>query len=155
MADNQPVLFRKVLGGLRPTTPAAEHLLTTMDASRSYRVAVTGIRGNTKRIALYFVCLKVATEQLSDAVDGILSVKALHRWLKRDLGLAKPIVSHRTGKVIDYDYESISFEKMSEAERAEFVTAALERLSGLIGCDVTALRDEAQAQFGDPQERAA
>ena len=151
MSDKEPILFRKVLGSLRPTTPAAEQLLTTMDTSRAYRVAVTGIHGNTKRLGLYWVCLKVATEQLSDAVDGILSVKALHRWLKRDLGLAKPIVSHRTGKLIDYDYESISFEKMSEAERAEFVTAALERLSQLVGCDVTTLRDEANAQFGEAQ----
>lgn len=148
MTDAQPILFRKAFGALRPVTPAAEALMNVLPDC-AVRVEVKGIRGNTRRLALYWVCLKVATEQLSDAVDGILTVRALHHWLKRDLGYAKPITSKRTGQVIDHDYESVAFEKMSEAERSTYITAALERLSQLIGCDVTTLRDEAVAQFGE------
>jgi hypothetical protein len=145
MSEKPPILFRRVLGALRPVTPAAEDLLRSLP-DRPVRIEAHGIRGNTARLALYWVSLKVACEHLSDVVDGILSVEALHRWLKRDLGLAKPIMGRKG--LIDYDYESIAFEKMTEAERMAFIDQALERLSGLIGCDVTQLRDESEAQFG-------
>lgn len=149
MADKEPALFRKAFGALRPVTPAAQELVDSLPADRAVRVEVTNIRGNTKRLGLYWVCLKKACEALSDAVDGILDRRALHRWLKREEGLAKPIVSRKTGEVIDYDYESISFENMPEAERAKFIDAALERISRRLGCDVTTLRSEAQAEFGE------
>lgn len=149
MADKEPELYRAAFGSLRPVTPAAEQSIKQLDPKRSYRVEIKGVKGNTRRLALYWVCLKVACEQLSDAVDGILTPRNLHHWLKRDLGLAKPIVSKRTGQTIDHDYESVAFEKMQEGERAAYIDAALERLSKLIGCDVTTLRNEAQAQFGE------
>ena len=151
MADKEPALFRKVLGSLRPVTPAADELMATIP-DKPVRIDVHGIRGNTRRLALYFVCLKVATEHLSDAVDGILSVKALHRYLKRKHGLSTPIVSRKTGEVIEWDDESISFESMKEHERAAYIDAALDTLSTWIGCDVRELRDEGEARFG---ERAA
>lgn len=149
MADKEPILFRPVFGSLRPSTHAAEDALRTLDPSRNYRVEIKGVRGNTRRIALYWCCLKVACEQLSDAVDGIMRPKNLHRWLKRDLGLATPITSKKTGEVIDYDYDSIAFENMSESERAEFIDTALEKLSHRIGCDITTLRSEGQAHLGE------
>lgn len=148
MSDNEPILFRRVFGSLRPVTPAAEEWLKALPG-RAVRIEAHNIRGNTKRLALYWVCLKKACELLSDAVDGTLNRKALHRWLKREEGLAAPIVSRKTGEVIDYDYESISFENMPEADRMKFIDAALERISRRLGCDVTQLRDEAQADFGE------
>lgn len=152
---SEPALFRNMFGALRPVTSAADELLASIPTNRPVKVEVKGIRGNTRRLALYWCCLKVATEQLSDAVDGILTVQSLHRWLKRHLGHATPIVSHKTGEVIDYDYDSLAFEKMSEAERAAYIDAALEQLSRLIGCDVTTLRSEGQAQLGDHERAAA
>jgi hypothetical protein len=149
MPDNEPALFRAVFGSLRPVTPAAEELVGSLDAKRAYRVDVKGVRGNTKRIALYFVCLKVGCEQLSDAVDGRMTPRLLHRYLKRRCGLSSPIISKKTGEVVEWDDESISFEKMSEAERSSYINDALEKLSEWIGCDVTQLRSEAQAQFGE------
>lgn len=148
MADKEPILFRKVFGSLRPVTPAAQELVESL-GNQAVRVEITNVRGNTKRLGLYWVCLKKACEALSDAVDGVLNRRALHRWLKREEGLAAPIVSRKTGEIIDYDYESISFESMPEAERAKFIDAALERISRRLGCDVTTLRDEAQADFGE------
>lgn len=148
MADNEPILFRKSFGALRPVTPAAEEMMASLP-DKLLRVEVTNVRGNTKRLALYWVCLKKACELLSDAVDGILSRKALHRWLKREAGLAKPIVSRKTGEVIDYDYESIAFENMPENERAQFIDTALERISRRLGCDVTQLRQEGEADLGE------
>jgi len=148
MADNEPILFRKSFGALRPVTPAAEEMMASLP-DKLLRVEITNIRGNTKRLGLYWICLKKACELLSDAVDGILSRKALHRWLKREEGLAKPIVSKKTGEIIDWDYESIAFENMPENERAQFIDAALERISRRLGCDVTQLRQEGEAELGE------
>ena len=148
MADKEPALFRKVLGALRPVTPAAHEMLATVP-DRPVRVEIVNIRGNTRRLGLYWVCLKVACEQLSDAVDGIMTPRLLHRYLKRKLGLSSPVISKKTGEILDYDDESIRFEAMPEAERAAYIDAALETLSKWIGCDVTSLRNEAAAQFGE------
>lgn len=145
MADKEPILFRSMLGSLRPVSAAAEEAVKA-SSGQVLRVEIKRTTGNTRRLALYWVCLRIGVEQLSDAVDGVLSVKALHRRLKRECGLAKPIVSKRTGEVIDYDYESISFEGMPENERSEYVNAAFEKLSHWIGCDVTTLTSEAKRE---------
>lgn len=149
MADKEPILFRPVFNSLRPATPAAEDVFKTLDPKKHYRIDIKGIRGNTRRLALYWVCLKVGCEHLSDAVDGMMTPRILHRFLKRKLGLSTPIISKRTGEVVEWDDESIAFENMPETERSEFINQALEKLSEWIGCDVTQLRDEAQAQFGE------
>jgi hypothetical protein len=148
MPDKQPALFRKVFGSLRPVTPAAEELLAGVP-DRAVRVEIKNIKGNTRRLALYWVSLKLGCEQLSDAVDGKMSPRILHRYLKRRCGLSSPIISKKTGEVIDWDDESIAFENMPEHERAAYIDQALEKLSEWIGCDVTQLRDEAQANFGE------
>lgn len=145
MADKEPILFRAMLGSLRPVSSAAEDVVKA-NGGNVVRVEIKRTTGNTRRLALYWVTLRIACEQLSDAVDGVLSVKALHRKLKRDLGLAKPIVSRKTGEIVDYDYESISFESMPENERSEFVNAAFDLISRWIGCDVQTLTKEAQRE---------
>jgi len=145
MADKEPILFRSMLGTLRPVTAAAEEMARSTSGT-VVRVEVKRTTGNTRRLALYWVCLRMACEQLSDAFDGVISTKSLHRWLKRDYGLAKPIVSKKTGEVIDYDYESVSFERMPENERAAFIDWAFEKLSARLGCDVTTLTREAERE---------
>jgi len=144
MADSEPLLFRCTLGTLRPVTAAAEDAVRAC-AGQTMRVEIKRTAGNVKRMALYWCVLRVATEQLSDAVDGVLSTRALHRWLKREYGLAKPIVSKKTGEVIDYDYDSVSFASMSEPDRAAFIDWTIAKLSHRLGCDVTDLRREAEA----------
>jgi hypothetical protein len=148
MPDKEPILFRRAFGALRPATPAAERLVGELP-DRAVRVEVKGIRGNTRRLALYWCCLKVACEQLSDAVGGIMSPRILHRYLKRRLGLSSPVVSKKTGEIIDWNDESVAFENMPENERADFIDQALALLSDWIGCDITTLRAEGAAQFGE------
>lgn len=148
VADKQPALFRRAFGSLRPVTPAAEELLATVP-DRAVRVEIKNIRGNTRRLALYWCCLKVACEHLSDAVDGIMSPRLLHRYLKRRLGLSSPVMSKKTGEIIEWDDESIAFENMPEGERMAYIDGALALLSDWIGCDVTDLRREGEAQFGE------
>lgn len=145
MAEKEPLLFRAMLGTLRPISGAAEEAVNAAQG-QVVRVDIKRTTGNTRRMALYWVVLRIAVEQLSDAVDGVLSTKALHRWLKREYGLAKPIVSRKTGEVIDYDYDSISFVTMPENERADFITWTIEKLSARLGCDVTTLTREAERE---------
>ena len=152
MSDREPLLFRKEFGALRPVTGAAYDALATVKPGALVRLDLHNIRGNTRRLGLYWVVLKIAAEMLSDAVDGILSRQALHRWLKRENGLAKPIVSKKTGEVIDYDYDSISFAKMDEAGRAQHLEFTLELLSRRLGCDPETLRQETGL---DDERRAA
>lgn len=145
MADKEPLLFRAMLGTLRPISAAAEEA-TRANSGNVVRVEVKRTTGNTRRLALYWVVLRIAVEQLSDAFDGVISTKALHRWLKREYGLAKPIVSKKTGEIIDYDYDSIGFANMAEHERAAFIDWTIEKLSARIGCDVTTLSNEARKE---------
>lgn len=147
MSDQPPILVRKVFGSLRPANRASEEALAAYPSDATLRVKITRASGNSRRMALYWCCLAVAVENLSDRVEGgLLTTRSLHRKLKRDLGLAKPIVAPRTGEIIDYDYESIAFDSMPEHERAQFIDAALARLSGWLGCDITDLRREGEAQ---------
>lgn len=143
--DKEPLLFRAMLGTLRPITEAADAAVKA-SAGQVVRVEIKRTTGNTRRMGLYWVVLRIAVEQLSDAFDGIISTKALHRWLKREYGMATPIVSKKTGEVIDYDYDSISFTNMPEHERADFITWTIDKLSARIGCDVTTLTREAEKE---------
>ena len=150
MADKEPLLCREMLGALRPVTAAAEEAIRATKG-QLVRLEIKRTTGNTRRMALYWVVLRIAAEHLSDAFDGAISPRSLHRWLKRDFGLAAPIVSKKTGEIIDYDYESISFETMPENERSEFINHAFERLSARIGCEVTTLLREAERETAPPK----
>ncbi len=145
MAETEPYLFRTVLGTLRPLNGASEDAIRALGNGETVRVDFVKARGNQRRLAWYWVMLKIALENLSEAFDGPVTTATLHRWLKREAGLAKPIVSQKTGEIIDYDYDSISFASMTEPERAAFVDFASAKLAARLGCDPTTLKQEALA----------
>lgn len=146
MSDSEPLLFKTGFGGaLMPVTAAAKDAVAKIGTGQLVRIEVKRTRGNLARLAWYWVMLKLALENLSDAFDGPVTTKSLHRWLKRRAGLAVPIVAKKTGEVIDYDYDSISFHSMAENERAEFIDFARETLSERLGCDPADLETEARA----------
>lgn len=143
MSDEAPLLFRKVLGSLRPFNVAATEALAAIDDT-PVRVRITRTKGNVKRNALYWACLNVAAPMLSERIEGeALSVNLLHRILKDKAGKYR-LVTLPSGDTIK-DYDSISFAKMPEPERAEFITWALETLSKWLGCDVADLKREGEA----------
>lgn len=146
MADKEPLLFRAILGALRPVNGAAEDALRAVPANSIVRIEIKRTVGNVKRMAWYWVMLKLALDNLADAFDGPVTTRNLHHWLKREAGLAKPIRSHKTGEIIDYDYDSISFATMAEHERAEFIDFAVAKLSARLGVDMATLRTEAERQ---------
>lgn len=144
MSDTEPLLFRPVLGALRPVNGAAEDAIKAIQQGSLVRVEIKRTQGNTRRLAWYWVMLKLALDNLGDAFDGPITTKALHHWLKREAGHATPIRSKKTGEIIDWDYDSISFAAMPENERSEFIDFACRKLSARLGVDVTTLRAEAE-----------
>lgn len=145
MADNEPLLFRTVLGNLRPLNGASEEAMKAIGNGETVRIEIKRTTGNVRRMAWYWVMLKVALENLEDAFDGPMTTKALHKWLKREAGLAEPIRSKKTGEIIDYDYDSIAFHNMTEDQRAAFVDFASQKLADRLGVDPSVLISEAKA----------
>lgn len=145
MAETEPLLFRTVLGTLRPLNGASEEALKAIGNGETVRIEVKRTTGNVRRMAWYWVMLKIALDNLEEAFDGPVTTTALHHWLKREAGLAKPIISKKTGEVIDYDYDSIAFHNMTEDQRAAFVDFATQKLAARLGCDPATLSSEAKA----------
>ena len=145
MADSEPLLFKAVLGTLRPLNGAASDAVKAIADGTMVRIEIKRTQGNTRRMAWYWVMLKIALDNLADAFDGPMTTKMLHKWLKREAGHAVPIRSKKTGEIIDYDYDSIAFHTMPENERAEFIDFAAAKLAARLGCDPMELTTEARA----------
>lgn len=141
MADAPPLLFDRRLGGLFPANPAAEKALAAV-AGR-VRVKITRTQGNNKRIALYWITLGIAAPMLDEVAPG-LTDQLLHNVLKDRAGLVK-IVKLPSGQEIK-DYDSISFHKMTEVERAAYIDFAFKTLSSWLGVSVEELTNEAKGE---------
>lgn len=140
MADTPPLLFTKRLGMLAPANPAATEAMKAIDGQ--VRVELKSMRGNARRNALYWACLGVAVPMLDEKAPG-LTVDLLHKVLKDRRGLVRVVTLPSGAQVRDYD--SISFAKMTEVERAAFIDWALGTVSSWLGCDVTELKREGEA----------
>jgi len=142
-ADQPPLIFRRVLGGLRPVGHIAEQAVAALDDG-PVRVRITRTAGNVRRNAFYWAVLGIAAPMLSERIDGdAIDAEMLHRILKDRRGLVR-VITLPSGDTIK-DYDSTSFAKMAEPERAAFVTWAVETLAKWLGCDVDDLRREGQA----------
>lgn len=144
MADTAPLTFRRVLGSLRPVGAAAEQAMAAI-GDDIVRIEIKRMRGNVRRNALYWSCLAVAAPMLSERLDGdALTPDLPHRVLKDRAGLVR-LIHLPSGDVLK-DYDSTSFASMSEPDRAKFIDFALATVSKWLGCDVTDLRREGEAQ---------
>jgi hypothetical protein len=139
MADAPPLLFGRRLGGLFPANPAAEQALSAVQGK--VRVKITRTQGNNKRIALYWVVLGISAPMLDEVAPG-LTDQLLHNVLKDRAGMVK-IVTLPSGEQIK-DYDSISFHKMTEPERAAYIDFAFTTLSKWLGVTVEELTNEAK-----------
>jgi hypothetical protein len=142
MSDTPPLFFTKKLGTLAPANEAATKALAAIDPGSRVRVEIKSTRGNVRRNALYWACLNVAAPMLDEKAPGI-TVDLLHKVLKDRYGLVR-IVTLPSGEQVK-DYDSISFAKMTEPERAAFIDWALGTVSRWLGCDVTDLKREGEA----------
>jgi hypothetical protein len=141
MADEAPLFFERRLGGLFPACPAADKALAAVNGR--VRVKITRTQGNNRRIALYWIVLGIAAPMLDEQAPG-LTDQLLHNVLKDRAGLVK-IVTLPSGEQIK-DYDSISFHKMTENERAAYIDFAFKTLSSWLGVDVETLTREAKEQ---------
>jgi hypothetical protein len=138
--DRPPLLFTRRFSGLFPANAAAEQAVQAVEGT--VRVEFKSMRGNVKRNALYWSCLNLAVPMLDEKAPG-LTVDLLHKVLKDRAGLVR-IVTLPSGEQVK-DYDSISFAKMTEPERAGFIDWALKTVSGWLGVDVTDLKREGEA----------
>lgn len=141
MADEAPLIFNRSLGSLRPSNQAAREALSALDDG-PVRVRITRTRGNVRRNGLYWAVLGIAAPMLDEKAPG-LTVDLLHRVLKDRYGLYKTITLP-SGEVVK-DYDSISFAKMTEPERAKFIDWSLRTLASWLGCSEEELRQEGMA----------
>src|SRR3546814_1586606 len=115
-----------LLGGLFPANAAAQKAM--QDITGKVRVEIKQTRGNMRRMALYWAILSTAAPILSNMIEGDpIDENMLHKILKDRRGLYREVILP-SGEVWK-DYESISFHKMPENERTEYVTWALATLS--------------------------
>jgi len=129
MSVNQPpLLFAPRLGGLFPASLAAEKALAALDKSAPVKVAFKRTRGNQGRMALYWIVLAKAAPLLSELCDGdAIDETMLHRILKDRRGLYTQ-TTLPSGEIVK-NYDSISFHKMPENERNDYVQWAFETLA--------------------------
>lgn len=140
MAESAPLLFRRHLGGIYPANPAAEKALSALDKSSPVKVEIKRTRGNQGRLALYWIVLAKAADALSDICDGdALDENMLHRILKDRRGLFTETVLP-SGEIVK-NYDSISFHKMTENERAEYIDWSFKTLAKWLGVSVEELTE--------------
>lgn len=144
MADREPILCKVQLGTLRPANEAASEVLTALGNGALVRIEVVKATGNVKRMRFYWKMLRVALDNLTDAFDGSVSPTAFHVWLKRHLGLSKPIRAKATGEIVSWDDDSISFHNMAEPDRAAFIDRVRDLLAKRLGVAPEVLMDEAR-----------
>jgi len=138
MVDAPPLLFRTHLGGLRPANLAAEKAFAALGKAATVRIEIKRTRGNAGRMAVYWITLAKAAPVLSEMCQGdALDEALLHRVLKDRRGLFTETVLP-SGEIIK-NYDSISFHKMTEPQRSEYVSWAFETLAKWIGCTVDEL----------------
>ena len=141
MTEQPPLLFAKHLGALRPVNLSAEKALAAIEGSSPIRVEIKRTTGNQGRIALYWIVLAKAAEALSDMCEGdALDDAMLHQVLKDRRGLYTT-TTLPSGEVLK-NYRSISFSKMTENERAEYIDWSFRTLAKWIGCTVEELTTE-------------
>jgi hypothetical protein len=129
-------MFKRHLGGLYPANPAAERALAAVEGT--VRVEIKRSRGNQGRMALYWIVLGKVAPSLSALCEGdAIDETMLHRILKDRRGLYTT-TTLPSGEVVK-NYDSISFAKMAEPERSEFVQWAFETLAKWLGVEVVAL----------------
>ena len=137
-ADDPPLLFTVSLGVLRPANDVSREAIAAL--SGTVRIRITRATPNVKRMAFYWIMLKLAADNMADKIDGGLSAKLLHRILKRKLKLGREVVLP-SGEVF-FDEESISFATMPETDRAAWVTRVANLLSKWLGVPVDTLNSE-------------
>lgn len=138
MADRAPLIFEARLGGLFPANAKAEE---AMKETRG-RVAVTikGGAANQRRRSLYWAVAALVVPLLNDAHGMTLNEDDLHFLTRQKLGVGEWHELPSGDRF--FKPASTSNRAMSEAERADYTTKALQLWSTWCGVPVETLRSE-------------
>lgn len=131
MSDSPPLIFRKVLGSLRPANRAADEALGAVDGHVTVKIGK--VTKNQRRRAYYWVLLDVAAEVLQDKTGSPWDAESLHDFLKRKLRLGEPLLNTAREEV-DFKVKSTADAKMTEVERARWLDRVANTLS--VWCEV-------------------
>lgn len=143
MSDAQPILFDVLLGNLRPATDPARKLVQLLGNGARVSLAVKHATPNQKRLRFYWLMLKAAAENLDERVPG-LTPEDLHAIVKQKLELGKWLTLPSGDRV--FQPTSISFARMKEPERAEFINRVDRLLSSWLGCEPGSVIDAARTR---------
>lgn len=139
MADKAPLYFQTRLGMLAPANAAAETAMREIKGR--VRVEIKGGVANQRRRGLYWAVASLVVPLLNQSHNLTLDEQDLHDVTRTKLRLYEEL-KLPSGDV-HRKLRSTSNRAMSEAERADFTTAALALWSTWIGVDVETLRAEA------------
>lgn len=151
MSDQPPLVFRPVLGSLRPASDAAIDAVKAL--SGLVTITIRKANRNTLRHKYYWKLLTVAAEVLQDKTDSPWDAESLHDHLKKRLRLGTPLLNTK-GEEVDFKVKSTAFHKMNEAEFARWLDRASNVLSQWTGVPAEDLMREARERE-QSQERAA
>lgn len=141
MADRAPLYFDVHLGMLRPANKVAQEAM--QEVKGRVRVTMTGGKANQRRRGLYWSVCALVVPLLNDLHGMTLDEDDLHDITRDKLKLVERI--ELPSGDVHLKRRSTSNRAMSEPERAEFTTKAIELWSKWTGVDVMTLQREAEA----------
>jgi hypothetical protein len=124
-ADKPPLLFRPVMGSLRPANKFAEEAVKALMGT--VVVKITRATANQRRRGYYWTLLAVAAQVLQDRDGQAWDAELLHGELKRALKLGVTLTTPSGREV--FKPRSTSDAAMSEPDRARW----LDRVSNALG----------------------
>lgn len=149
MADQPPLIFKPVLGSLRPANKFADDALKAI--AGPVVVKITKATRNQKRRSYYWVLLDIGAEVLQDRTDSPWDAESLHDHLKRRLRLGEPL-KNTEGEEVGFKPRSTADAKMSEPERARWldrVSNALEQWTEVPAADLVREAKERSQGIGE------
>lgn len=142
--DRQPLMFKRVLGALRPANEAAEAALRSIPEGGTIIGDLKRSPRNVRRHKLYWKILDIAAENLADRVDGPLDSNLLHELVKQRLGLGEWVTLPSGDRLFKAD--STAFHAMPENEFVQHFDRVNGLLAKWLGVDPAVLMDEAKQE---------
>lgn len=142
MSDKPPLIFRPVLGSLRPANRFADEAVKSI--SGPVVVKITKATANQRRRGYYWVLLGVAAQVLQDRDGQPWDAELLHEEMKEALGLGRYLTTPSGRKV--FKPRSTSDASMTEPERARWLDRVSNALGQWTGIPAEDLMREAREQ---------
>lgn len=142
--DREPLMFKRVLGALRPANEAAEAAVRSIPDGGTVIGEIKRSPRNVRRHKLYWKLLGIAADNLADRVDGPLTGEIIHELVKQRLGLGEWTTLPSGDRLFKSD--STAFHAMPENEFVQHFDRVNSLLAKWLGVDPMVLLDEAKQE---------